>query len=101
MTTERVLILSIVLTVSGCGSAKQMSPAPPVGAAAAAGQQVVLTSPVGIREFNREAYDYIVDNPFLRVSQDPLATFSIDVDTASYAHLSRKRISEFLFGFRS
>jgi Ca-activated chloride channel homolog len=39
--------------------------------------------------FNTEAYDRITDNPFVRVSQDPLATFSIDVDTASYANVRR------------
>ena len=38
---------------------------------------------------NTEAYDRITDNPFIRVSQDPLATFSIDVDTASYANVRR------------
>ncbi len=36
-----------------------------------------------------EAYDNIVDNPFLKVTQNPLSTFSIDVDTASYANLRR------------
>jgi Ca-activated chloride channel family protein len=39
--------------------------------------------------FNTEAYDRITDNPFIRVTQDPLATFSIDVDTASYANVRR------------
>ncbi len=39
--------------------------------------------------FNTEAYDFISDNNFIRVSRDPLATFSVDVDTASYANLRR------------
>ncbi len=39
--------------------------------------------------FNTEAYDRLVDNPFLRVSDQPLSTFSIDVDTASYANTRR------------
>ncbi|HMB04679.1 MAG TPA: von Willebrand factor type A domain-containing protein [Isosphaeraceae bacterium] len=38
---------------------------------------------------NTEAYGRIVDNPFLSVAQDPLSTFSIDVDTASYANVRR------------
>ncbi len=38
---------------------------------------------------NTEAYDNIVDNPFLAVTQNPLSTFSIDVDTASYANVRR------------
>ncbi len=40
-------------------------------------------------EHNTEAYDKIVDNPFHRVGNDPLSTFSIDVDTASYANVRR------------
>ena len=40
-------------------------------------------------EFNTEAYDHIDENPFRRVSSDPLSTFSIDVDTASYANVRR------------
>lgn len=38
---------------------------------------------------NTEGYDRITDNPFRRVIQEPLATFSIDVDTASYANVRR------------
>jgi Ca-activated chloride channel family protein len=41
------------------------------------------------RGFNTEAYDRIVDNPFLEVAGNPLSTFSIDVDTASYANVRR------------
>ncbi len=39
--------------------------------------------------FNTEAYDHIADNPFMTVDDDPLSTFSIDVDTASYANTRR------------
>ena len=38
---------------------------------------------------NTEAYDRIIDNPFIRTTQENLATFSIDVDTASYANVRR------------
>ncbi len=40
-------------------------------------------------DFNTEAYDRIVDSRFLEVSENPLSTFSIDVDTASYANIRR------------
>jgi hypothetical protein len=40
-------------------------------------------------DFNTEGYENIVDNPFLEVTQNPLSTFSIDVDTASYANVRR------------
>jgi Ca-activated chloride channel homolog len=39
--------------------------------------------------FNTEAYDLIRDNPFLAVAASPLSTFSVDVDTASYANVRR------------
>ena len=38
---------------------------------------------------NTESYDRIYENPFLDVHQNPLSTFSIDVDTASYANIRR------------
>ncbi|MBT3380649.1 MAG: DUF3520 domain-containing protein [Lentisphaerae bacterium] len=38
---------------------------------------------------NREAYDRIRDNPFMAVRTTPVSTFSIDVDTASYANMRR------------
>ena len=39
--------------------------------------------------FHTEGYDHLEENPFRRVSADPLSTFSIDVDTASYANMRR------------
>jgi Ca-activated chloride channel family protein len=36
-----------------------------------------------------EAYDQIIENTFKAVSDHPLSTFSIDVDTASYANMRR------------
>ncbi|MBI4585548.1 MAG: VWA domain-containing protein [Planctomycetes bacterium] len=38
---------------------------------------------------NTESYEALAENPFVAVSQDPLSTFSIDVDTASYANVRR------------
>ncbi len=39
--------------------------------------------------FNTEAYDRIWENPFLAAKENPLSTFSIDVDTASYSNVRR------------
>ncbi|MGP0067031.1 MAG: vWA domain-containing protein [Isosphaeraceae bacterium] len=36
-----------------------------------------------------EAYNPIVENPFRAAASEPLSTFSIDVDTASYANVRR------------
>ncbi len=38
---------------------------------------------------SRERYEELQDNPFIRVENDPRSTFSIDVDTASYALVRR------------
>jgi len=39
--------------------------------------------------FNTEEYDRIYENRFKDVAQNPLSTFSIDVDTASYSNVRR------------
>ena len=40
-------------------------------------------------EFNTEEYRYIDENGFKRVMDEPLSTFSVDVDTASYGNIRR------------
>ena len=40
-------------------------------------------------EFNTEDYDHINENKFLKVKDNPLSTFSIDVDAASYSNVRR------------
>jgi len=42
-----------------------------------------------IEDFNREGYDKIVENRFLKAVDNPLSTFSIDVDAASYSNVRR------------
>ncbi|MCK5124795.1 MAG: VWA domain-containing protein [candidate division Zixibacteria bacterium] len=39
--------------------------------------------------FNTEEYSYITENGFLTVTENPLSTFSIDVDAASYSNVRR------------
>lgn len=46
--------------------------------------------PPGERQtFNTESYGNLRDNPFLSPQNEPLSTFSIDVDTASYSNVRR------------
>lgn len=40
-------------------------------------------------EFNTEQYDALAENEFLDAAGNPLSTFSIDVDTASYSNIRR------------
>lgn len=44
-------------------------------------------SPTG--RFDTETYDAVEENRFLSARENPLSTFSIDVDTASYANVRR------------
>jgi Ca-activated chloride channel family protein len=55
-----------------------------IGAAPAFAPGAAIAQP-----FNTEAYDSIDENGLRRVATDPLSTFSIDVDTASYANVRR------------
>lgn len=41
------------------------------------------------QDFNTATYDKVEENPFLPAATNPLSTFSIDVDTASYANVRR------------
>ncbi|HEY7863543.1 MAG TPA: von Willebrand factor type A domain-containing protein, partial [Thermoanaerobaculia bacterium] len=45
-------------------------------------------------ELDREGYDRIRENPFVRVAEEDSSTFSIDVDTASYANVRRFLLQE-------
>lgn len=42
-----------------------------------------------VEDFNREGYDKITENRFLKVTDNPLSTFSIDVDVAAYSNIRR------------
>jgi Ca-activated chloride channel family protein len=41
------------------------------------------------KNYNTEDYDNIAENGFKKVADDPLSTFSIDVDAASYSNVRR------------
>jgi secreted protein with Ig-like and vWFA domain len=42
-----------------------------------------------LADLGTETYTPIVENPFLSAYEDPLSTFGVDVDTASYANVRR------------
>jgi Ca-activated chloride channel homolog len=54
--------------------------------AASAPKRMVMPRPA---EFNTENYAHVAENAFLNVADQPLSTFSIDVDTASYSNARR------------
>ena len=53
---------------------------------ALASRMMVMPRPA---EFNTENYAHVAENAFLNVADQPLSTFSIDVDTASYSNARR------------
>ena len=99
-------VLLMLFVVSGCGTrnapdrstksegyASSQSVSLPTSAADMPAsmpmEKILLEEPAPSEDFNTEAYDHIVDNSFLAVKQNPLSTFSIDVDTASYSNIRR------------
>lgn len=57
--------------------------------AADSGGGKMLVAAHEYQNFSSEEYDQINENKFIRCEQKPVSTFSIDVDTASYANVRR------------
>jgi Ca-activated chloride channel family protein len=62
--------------------AYQVAPAPPRSVA-----------PAFLQPANTEKYAHSNDNPVHRTSEDPVSTFSIDVDTGSYSNVRRMLVA--------
>ncbi len=77
--------------VAKYGGTAAPAPRPSAEGAAHDGPQQALSDLQRVvpEPMNTESYDRIHENPFLLVRQRPLSTFSIDVDTASYANVRR------------
>ena len=97
---ETVVVTGQAPSVDAQTSARQVTEAEqfrradsqrPVQALAAAAAPPFLSDPVERRRrgHNTESYDHLDENGFKHVSADPLSTFSVDVDTASYANVRR------------
>ena len=55
----------------------------------AAYQAIAYTTQNSLSYENNENYSHIISNSFKNVTDEPLSTLSIDVDTASYGHMRR------------
>ena len=64
---------------------RQVYPAP----APVAAMKMAFRASMPESDFSTEAYGFRKDNDYVRVADHPLSTFSIDVDTASYANVRR------------
>ena len=102
------LLCALIMALSGCGQVEQSESgsnstidlydasstgdaSAPAEAAYEADVEFVIAPelPAATPEFNTEAYDAIAENRFQSPLDEPLSTFSIDVDTASYANVRR------------
>jgi Ca-activated chloride channel family protein len=75
------------LLASGCGGASS-------GPAYKPAEQAMARPSQESEPFNAEAYDRIYENEFLSPRTEPLSTFAIDVDTASYSNTRRFLLTE-------
>ena len=98
------VVAALIACAKKAADISSVQPPPPISADAAPAESTAVPSSLAqpslmarqvakevasFAEFNTEAYAHIEENRFHRVDADPLSTFSIDVDTASYANVRR------------
>ena len=84
---QAVAMLSEVVTTSAATATTRTEVAFSVSTLVAAGAPAPAPDPR--RPLDRERYARITDNAFLSVAAEPLSTFSVDVDRASFANVRR------------
>ena len=87
-------LAAVLIVLSGCGEVREAARSTGRVADVAAETQFPPASEAAEEvepptDFNTETYDHVQDNPFLVAARNPLSTFSIDVDTASYSNVRR------------
>ncbi|MGB8453838.1 MAG: VWA domain-containing protein [Anaerocolumna sp.] len=50
---------------------------------------IIVDEEIALNNFSTEEYNAIIENNFIAVNDNPLSTFSADVDTASYSNIRR------------
>lgn len=110
----RPLAIGLLLAVGGCGQSTQQQAAQPALTKQAPRADLAVKSearrampaaapmlesyalpvapeplPAGYRDQDREQYQKLAQNPVHSVAEAPVSTFSIDVDTGSYANVRR------------
>ncbi|MBF6028395.1 VWA domain-containing protein [Pseudomonas sp. P115] len=101
--------VTLLVTLAGCGlpSSHEVAKPPSVSAPApelqrapvqgALSKRMAMPTPMSVQESvamdyrsePREQYENLPDNPVHRVAETPMSTFSVDVDTGSYANVRR------------
>lgn len=98
-----VVVSAALLTILGCSAESPTVSAIPGSDYYATPQiEMAIAPPLGPEAFQDQAdletsdgdqHDRIVENAFMRVTDHPLSTFSIDVDTASYSKVRQHLLS--------
>lgn len=87
------IVLAAMLTFTGCGSAENFAADAPVSIMRNKSEAVCYDECAEEGEYDdfgsSEEYSQITENRFISAKEEPLSTFSADVDTASYANLRR------------
>jgi len=80
-----MVLLSAVFVSFSCSGSYRRAPYYEVGFTANVRSLSLFEDETVYEDFNTNEFDHITDNPFLRPQENPLSTFSIDVDTAGYS----------------
>ena len=88
-----ILLSALSLFLASCGAfmQAQKGEAPPPPSIAAAPRLSIAVSALvtAPQQWNTEEYSRVTETSFLETVSNPLSTFSIDVDTASYTNVRR------------
>ncbi len=77
------------MAAPGASQMRKMMAPPPSPVSYQQPYNQIIPYPGILVNFNTEEYGRIIENAFKETTREPLSTFSIDVDTASYANIRR------------
>jgi Ca-activated chloride channel family protein len=93
---KRFMLFAAVLSICACDKSSQpqaatpeMMPRPPAVTFHPDVQRAPMLSVIPVPQEDRERYAHLEPNPVHRVAETPVSTFSVDVDTGSYANVRR------------
>ena len=98
LATGLLTLAATAMVLQGCDTAPEETAAQPISPAAGLSVQGYVPGPGqgGLEHLrqpaeplDREAYQHLKDNPVKQVAEAPVSTFSVDVDTGSYANTRR------------
>ncbi|MGB5684309.1 MAG: VWA domain-containing protein [Candidatus Electrothrix sp.] len=85
MPLKKITPIILLLTLTSCSETPKMM----VEEVAHSQSVLITTAPQSQPAWNTESYNALQESGFISTANDPLSTFSIDVDTASYSNVRR------------